>query len=42
MRARLHSDERGIALVMALGILIVLSISTMAMLEYTTANARTA
>jgi Tfp pilus assembly protein PilX len=39
MRRRL-AQESGIALVMALGILIVLSISTMAMLTYTTDNAR--
>jgi Tfp pilus assembly protein PilX len=39
MRRRL-AQENGIALVMALGLLIVLSISTMAMLTYTTDNAR--
>jgi Tfp pilus assembly protein PilX len=35
------SDQRGIALVMALGILIVLTISTIALLTYTSSNART-
>ena len=39
MRRRL-AEENGIALIMALGMLIVLSISTMAMLTYTTDNAR--
>jgi len=40
MRRSLVAEESGIALVMALGLLIVLSISTMAMLTYTTDNAR--
>jgi hypothetical protein len=39
MRRRL-AEEAGIALVMALGLLVVLSISTMAMLTYTTDNSR--
>src|SRR6266508_497477 len=36
------ADERGIALVMALGILVVLSITTIALLTYTGSNGRTA
>jgi Tfp pilus assembly protein PilX len=41
MRSRL-GDERGVALVMALGVLIVLTIATLAMLTYTTDNSRNA
>jgi Tfp pilus assembly protein PilX len=36
------ADERGIALVMALGVLVVLSISTIALLTYSSSNVRTA
>src|SRR5207247_1365516 len=40
MMRRLLRDQQGIALVMALGILITLTITTLAVLTYTTANVR--
>jgi len=42
LRRRLHHDERGIALLMALGILIVLAIVVTASVQYTSSNTRSA